>query len=135
MTQMRTQPTSTQSHIWRHLLWSSKMRPHGQCCSSQSLDAIYSSVSPADNGSIYKSQIFTPKEEVAHAVKMFSVKIYQQYFIYKSSKSLLKLKFKQFSECLWILRTAKQKGDNFWEIRKYKGRYTCNNLLMNRDHR
>lgn len=47
---------------------------------------------PADDGSIYKSQIFASKCEVVHGVKTFSIKSHQQYFVYKSTKSLLKLK-------------------------------------------
>lgn len=49
----------------------------------------------AEDGSLYKSQIFRSKEEVVHAVKTFSLKTHQEYFVYKSSKSLLKFKCKQ----------------------------------------
>lgn len=87
---------------------------------------------PADDGSVYEGQIFVSKEDVVHAIKTWSIKTHQQYFVYKSSKTLLKLKCSRLSECPWSLRAAKRKRDELWEIRKYKGPHTCVNLLMTR---
>lgn len=36
---------------------------------------------------------------------------------------------------LWSLRAAKRKGDDLWEIKKYKGTHTCMNSLTSRGHR
>lgn len=36
--------------------------------------------------------------------------------------------------CAWSLRVIKCKGDELWEIKKYKGPHTCINSLMNMDH-
>lgn len=41
---------------------------------------------PVDYGWIYKGQTFALKEDVVHVVKMFSTKMHQHYFVYKSSK-------------------------------------------------
>lgn len=89
----------------------------------------------ADDGSIYIGQIFATKEDIVHVVEVFSIRKHQQYFVYKSLKTLLKLKCKRLNECPWSRLAAKRKGDDLWEIRKYKGPHTCFNLLMNRDHR
>lgn len=64
-----------------------------------------------------------------------SISSHQQYYNYKSSPTLLKLKCKQESKCPWSLRAAKRKGDELWEIKKYKGPHTCVSPLMNMDHR
>lgn len=44
---------------------------------------------PIDDSSIFKGQIFGTKDDVVHAIKTFSIKTHQQYFVYKSSKALL----------------------------------------------
>lgn len=64
-----------------------------------------------------------------------SISSHQQYYNYKSSPTLLKLKCKWESECPWSFRTSKRKGDELWKIKKYKGPHTCVNTLMNMDHR
>lgn len=64
-----------------------------------------------------------------------SISSHQQYYNYKSSPTLLKLKCKWESECPWSFKTSKRKGDELWKIKKYKGPHTCVNTLMNMDHR
>lgn len=44
---------------------------------------------------VYEGQNFGSKEEVVHAIKACSIKSHQQYYVYKSSTTLLKLKFKR----------------------------------------
>lgn len=90
---------------------------------------------PADDGSIYEGQVSASKQDVVHAIKTWSIKTHQQYRVYKSSKTLLKLKCSRLSECLWSLRAAKRRKDDMWEIRKYKGPHSCVNPLMNKEHR
>lgn len=90
---------------------------------------------PTDDLSVYQGQIFGSKQEVVHAVKTFSIRSHHQYYVHKSSPTLLKLKCKGDSECPWSLRATRRKGDELWEIKKYKGPHTCVNPLMNRDHR
>lgn len=48
---------------------------------------------PTDDESIYEGQVFGLKGEVIHSVKTFS-RCHQQYYICKSTKTLLKLKCK-----------------------------------------
>lgn len=59
---------------------------------------------PTDDLSVYQGQIFGSKQEVVHAVKTFSIRSHHQYYVHKSSPTLLKLKCKGDSECPWSLR-------------------------------
>lgn len=83
--------------------------------------------------SIYKGQLFYSKREVLLALKTFSVVSHQQYYIYTSTKSLLKWKCKRETECAWSLSAVKENG-RLWGIIKYKGSCTCMNPLMNKDY-
>lgn len=85
---------------------------------------------PVEDRSIYKGQIFAPKERLF--MVLISIKSHQ-IFVYNSTKCLLKLKCKQLSGCSWSLHAEKGKEDELWEIKKSKGS-TYVNSLMNRDH-
>lgn len=52
----------------------------------------------ADNESLYEGHTFGTKGEVIDAIKTFSIKSHQQYYINKSSTTLLKQKCKWESE-------------------------------------
>lgn len=65
-----------------------------------SLWVLYVMVSqPVNDGSIYKGRIFVSTEEIMYAIKTFSTKLHQQYYVSKSTKLLLKLQCKWLNEC------------------------------------
>lgn len=70
---------------------------------------------PTNDGSPNQGQIFE-KREVVHAIKTFSRRSHQQYYVHKSSPTLLKLKCKRDSECPWSLIAVKRNGDELWKI-------------------
>lgn len=81
-------------------------------------------------GLYIKSRFFGSKGEVVHVVKTFSIWLQWQCYVYKSTKTLLKLKCKREIECACC--TTKR----WWAMgdKKYKGQDTCVNPLINRDH-
>lgn len=50
-----------------------------------------------------------------------SLQSHQQYYVYKSNKKLLKLKFKQENEFAWSPWAAKRKGNQLRLTTNYKG--------------
>lgn len=77
-----------------------------------------------------KSDLST-KEEVVDAVKTFSTRSCEQYFIYNSIKALLKCKSHIDVES----PSMKMRGDDLRNIKKYKGPHTCANPIINPNHK
>lgn len=48
---------------------------------------------------------------------------------------MLKLMYEHQPKCSWSLLATKRRGDEFWEIEKYKSPHTCVNLIINWDPR
>ena len=86
------------------------------------------------NGDLSIGQIFCSKSDLQHDVKMFSIKSYQEFTVYKSNASVLALKCKKAPECQWRLRAMMVKDTGMFRITKYKGPHTCVNLCINQDH-
>lgn len=57
----------------------------------------------ADDRSIYEGQVFASKKDVVHAIKTWSIKTHQQYYVYKSSKTLLKLRCEETPDYVAVL--------------------------------
>lgn len=67
----------------------------------------------AEDGSIHKSQIFGSKWEVVHAVKAFFVRSHQKYYIYKSTKTLLKLSAKGCPSARGVYMLRNERGMSY----------------------
>ena len=70
------------------------------------------------------------------AIKIYSIKVHQEFVVVASSKKLFVLRCKKVEECqcLWKLRAMVVKDIFLFVINKYKGSHTCVNPCLNRDH-
>ena len=70
------------------------------------------------------------------AVKIYSIKVHQEFVVIASSKKLLVLRCKKAEECQcpWNLHAMVVKDTYLFVINKYKGSHTCVNYCLNRDH-
>lgn len=107
----------------------------GRYCSWQPIDTVCSGVTTNNDMSIHKGQVLSLKEDVVHVVKIFFIRLHQQYYVHKSNQNITKLKFKRETECAQSFRIWKTKGDELWKTKKYKGPYTYVNPVMNIYHR
>lgn len=73
-----------------------------------------------DDRFLYQGQVFNSKEDVVHAIKTFYIRSHQQYYVYKSSHTLLKLKCKRESECAWSLRLQSVREMDYGKLRNIK---------------
>ncbi|RVX01849.1 hypothetical protein CK203_019342 [Vitis vinifera] len=65
---------------------------------------------------------------------MFSIKVHQEFTVYRSNASVLVLQCKKAPECQWRLRAMIVKDMGMFRITKYKGPHTCVNPCINQDH-
>ena len=70
------------------------------------------------------------------AIKLYSIKAYQQYVVVASSKKFIVLSCKKVEECqcTWKLHAMVVKDTSFFVINKYIGPHTCVNACLNRDY-
>ena len=88
------------------------------------------------SGEFVVGQVFNSKFDLQEAVKIYSIKAYQEFVVVASSKKLLVLRCKKAeeSQCLWKLSVMVVKDTCLFVIKKYKGPHTCVNPYLNRDH-
>jgi hypothetical protein len=70
-----------------------------------------------------KSLQFSDKQEVQHAIMLYSLKHNQAYKVKESNKT--KLHVCCINLCGWRVRACKRSKHDLWEITKYNGSHTC----------
>ena len=88
------------------------------------------------SGGFLVGKVFTSKVALQDVVKLYSIKVHQQYVVVASSKKLIVLRCKKAEECQypWKLHFMVVKDTSFFAINKYNGPHTCVNPFLNRDH-
>ena len=69
-----------------------------------------------------------------HVVKMYSIRSYHEFNVYKSNASVLVLKCRRALDCQWRLRAMAVKDTTMFKITKYMSPHTCVNICINQDH-
>lgn len=78
------------SHTWKHFYKSLKNVVAWASLGVANAWTPYGLTSePTDNATLYKGQMFGTKDKVVHAIKTFSTSSHPQYFVCKSTISLL----------------------------------------------
>lgn len=122
-----TQPTPRYGSTWTQLRESINM--HRKC---QPVAAVQCG-DPTDRWRVYIWRACF-RFKVVHAVKTFSTRSCQQYYIYKSTKHWQSWSANRRPSVHWVCELY-NKGWRAIGDKKYKGSYTCVNPHMNEDHR
>ena len=96
------------------------------------------------SGEFVTGQVFNSKSDLQEAIKIYSIKAHQEFFVVASSKKkvvkegrrMLVFKCKKVEECqyLWKFRSMVVKDTCLFVINKYKGPHTCVNPCLNQDY-
>ncbi|KAF7820642.1 uncharacterized protein G2W53_026097 [Senna tora] len=77
--------------------------------------------------------LFRTKEDLRHAVKMYSIRMHRQFRVNKTSARYIDYRFINYpTTCGWRVRACKRQM--FWEITRYRGAHACVNPALTQDH-
>ncbi|KAF7810963.1 uncharacterized protein G2W53_031939 [Senna tora] len=77
--------------------------------------------------------LFPTKEDLRHAVKMYSIRMHRQFRVNKTSARYIDYRCINYpTTCGWRVRACKRQM--YWEITRYGGAHACVNPALTQDH-
>ncbi|KAF7813805.1 serine/threonine-protein phosphatase 7 long form-like protein [Senna tora] len=90
-------------------------------------------VPPTMDNPLFLGAMFDNKDALRQAVKMYSIRQYRDYTVFKSKATFVDYRCKWYNNpCPWRMRARER--DYYWEITRYVGPHTCVTPTLTQDN-